>query len=190
MFTIRASLALVALALAAASSAQLITNGNFETDAYPTNGVVQLSKLTGWSILSTGDIAGCGAGYFGQTSQEIDLSGFGDGAGSGIFQTFATVPNAKYTLSLDVFTGTNVGSVKVMVGSDVLSPGLAGTVLTNSTFTFTAASQSTTLTLTNTGGSVSQVDNVSVTPVNPAPEPSALAALGLGAMAVLRRRKR
>ena len=185
MLFLRASLLLASLATISFAAANLLKNGDFETDRYAAGTPVELNagtgSLTGWTVIT--EVAGIGVGYNGNTTQEIDLSGFGDGVGQGISQSFATTSGVKYALGLDVY-GT---AVNVLVNGTTVASGLSGNVRTPYAFTFTATGATTTLSLLSGGGNVDHVDNVVV---NPTPEPAALAALGGGALGLLRRRRR
>lgn len=174
-------------AIPLASAQNLIVNGDFETDHYANGSPVELSgvssTLTGWTIIN--EVAGIGVGYNGNASQEIDLSGFGDTPGRGISQSFATTTGATYYLNLDVYGS----AVDVLVDGVPLATNLAGATRTPYAFTFNAAGPSTLLTLLSGVGSVDHVDNVSVT-AQAVPEPASVAAMGFGALALLRRRRK
>ena len=180
---------LVVLAVAGSASANLVTNGGFEADAYNMGGYNVPATVTGWTQI--GQVAGIGKGYLSSPSQEIDLSGVTDDAsGTGLYQDLMTVAGQKYSLSLNVYTGGNLGhsgGVDVKIGDAALATNLQGYDRTAQTLSFTATGATTRLTLASNHGNVSHVDNVNVQAV---PEPASMAALGLGALGLLKRRRK
>ncbi len=199
-FVARIAFAASALVLPFAAQASLVINGTFEANALSggsTNYAVGSTGLTGWNVVgpSGRNVTLTGNGYLGQQTQQLDLSGTSDKAGSGIEQTLATQIGKKYTVSFDVYTGGTQynGGVDFMVNGTSFGSNLQGNEAGNTTkrysFEFTATGASTIKFLTYTNGLVSHIDNVSVVASNPVPEPASLAVLGLGALGFFRRRK-
>jgi len=185
------------VALTAVSSANLVVNGDFQAASYPTNGFTSpLGSLSGWTILSVGNVAGIGVGYLGAPSQEIDVSGTADRANSGISQTLSTLPGYLYEVKFDIYTGfgrNQTGGVDASFGSTALGTNLQGQNSGNGrktyTFTVAAGSNSDAIKFTNANtGRVAHVDNVSVTQV--VPEPATIAGMSMFLLALARKRKK
>lgn len=173
-------LPLAAVLATSAQAANLIVNGDFETDSY--SGAVQLTTLTGWNINGVGNVAGLQAGYLGAPTQQIDLSGYYDGnAGSGINQTVSTAAAGSYAVNFDVFT-PYAGTVTFKLNNSVIATGLS-TGSYSYTFTGTGADN---VEFISDFGNTTHLDNVSVEAV---PEPISMLTLGAGALALLRRRR-
>lgn len=186
------------------SQAFLVVNGDFESDSYPASGHVTLtpsSTLTGWTILSRGNVAGIGLGYAGggmqaAPSQEIDLSGVFDKPGTlngpGISQKIATFAGGVYAVSFDVYTfSTNNslrGGVDFYWNGGLVQANIQDVGNTRTRYTFSnlvATGSATEIMFVSTNGKVSHIDNVEAVP-----EPATMALLGLAAAAVARRRAR
>ncbi len=181
---------LAVLSIGASASANLVRNGDFEANPYGLGGHVVPATITGWTQIPGAVVAGIGTTYLGAPSQEIDLSGYvDDTSGTGIYQDLATVAGRRYTLSLDVFTGGNVGytgGVDVRLNDNaLLATNLQGFDRTNYQFSFVATDATTRLFLTSNHGNVSHVDNVNVAAV---PGPAAFATFGVS-LVRMRRRK-
>ena len=174
----------------ASAQANLVVNGDFETDSYPGGTAVNLAagsgSLTGWTVI--GNAAGLGVGFNGNPTQELDLSGFEDRPNTGISQALNTTAGAPYTLTFNVYTNGS-SSVDLFLDGNPLETQITGGRSDVKTFSFNAASTTTELTFLSHGGNVSHVDNVSVTSATPVPEPASLVALSAGGVALLRRRK-
>ena len=196
-------LALSALmAFAVSSQANFVVNGDFEADVYA-NGTAlyPLTSLTGWTILSTGNVAGIGlnynpvAGFQAAPSQELDLSGsfdnFGNASGPGISQQVAHNLPGPLTLSFDIYTfstgGSLAGGVDVYWEGTLLAAGLqdTGNARTNFTYSVLATTGTSELKFVSSNGFVSHVDNVSVVP-----EPATITLLAAAAALAARRKKR
>lgn len=175
------------LGLTCLSGANLIVNGDFESDPYPPGGFVQLASLTGWTIDPIGDVDGLGAGYLGDLSQAIDLSGTWDGSGSGISQTVSDVDGALYSVSFDVIIPI-YGAINFSMDGTVVASNLTGPWGTGTRYTYGFVGAGTdTLDFTSDYGNTTHLDNVDVEPV---PEPASLGFLGLTVLGALLRRTR
>jgi len=185
------------VALTAVSSANLVVNGDFQSGSYPNNNFTSpLGSLSGWTILGVGNVAGIGQGYLNAPSQEIDLSGTADQAGSGISQTLSTLPGYFYEISFDVYTGFGAnqnGGVNATFGATALGTDLKGQNSGNGrktyTFNVAAGTNADAITFINANtGKVAHVDNVSVTQV--VPEPATIAGMSMFLLALARKRKK
>ena len=178
-----------------ANAQNLVTNGNFEsgTGALGANSwatFTTATPLTGWTVLPTGNVIVVGQGstftwLTPSPSKEMDLSGVADTIGSGIKQTLATVAGQTYDLKLDVYSVT--GSIEINAGSSTWTRTNVSTRSLGEIFTFTANSTSTDISFISRAGIWNHIDNVSV--VAAVPEPATMAALGLGVVGLIRRKR-
>ena len=182
---------LALLALAAASSAQnLVQNPGFETGNL--NGWTGTGGLT--STAATGDYAASLA----VSNDRVN----GPGSLKFLRQTAPIVPGSyQVSFWLSASSGSGLSTFGASLdSSSLLDLSLSGpsasfdyrkysflTTITSASPTIVFEASVPTTSATSTWTATYRVDDVSVTPV---PEPSALAALGLGALALLRRRAR
>ena len=200
MFRSIFGLALLAIPFAA-NAANLVVNGDFEANTVVSstwdNYYVGSTGLTGWDVVgASGDnVSLTAAGYLGQPTQQLDVSGDTDHAGSGIEQVLSTVAGQSYTLTFDAYTGgtqytglylAQIDGATVLSGITGDESSFTGGIVSYS-YSFVASGATTKVGFINIDPYVSQVDNVSVEAV---PEPMTMAVLGLGAAAMLRRRNR
>ncbi len=175
-----ASLAFVGIG--ALGFSDLVVNGDFEADLYADGTAPTIATLTGWAIGSTGNVHGVGTGYLSSDSDQLDVSGYADVAGSGISQTLTTLIGTTYTLSFQLYVPLS-GSIEVKNNGSALATGLASSGLYSYSFVGTGSD---TIEFVNLGtGNTTHLDDVSVEAV---PEPATLAVLAIGLAAARRRR--
>ncbi len=158
----------------AASAQNIVQNPGFETGA-----------TAPWTVVNggVGDEAhtGSNAAYLG-----FPLSG----TPSSLSQSLATVPGTAYSVSFWLRGRQGGNSFSASFGDTVLvsSTNLPPFEYTQFTYAATATASTTVLRFDFLDRlNACRIDDVSVTPV---PEPASMAALGLGALGLLRRRKR
>ncbi len=192
MNTLLRSASLLALATAAlsASAQNLVVNPGFETGTF--SGYTTTPAAHG----SFAFVSGAGPNAAPHSGTYAAVFGAVGGLPDTISQTLATVPGLSYTVSYYLRNSSpNAGNASLQsftasFGGVSQTTGVATSTYSLQTFTAIATSSSTTLSL---GGydpkDFYNLDDISVV-ANPAPEPSALAALGLGAVVLVKRRKR
>jgi hypothetical protein len=211
------SLALVVSGvLASPASANLLTNGSFETTTNfvgNADNTMVLSPgsiaMTGWTI-SSNDLAWIGpANPFGLSASNgsyfLDLTSYSDsGIYGGVTQDIATVLGDSYSLTFDLGGSTLYGvpdSLTACAGA-TCSPFLVTSTGTNDwvteTLNFTGTGNPMAISLTGlAGANYIGLDNISitdlaVTPLTGVPEPLTMSIFGAGLIgtAALRRRKK
>ena len=166
--------ALVAALVPAASAQNLVNNPGFET-----------GDFTGWTQVG-GDVL-----RDDPHSGTFEAS-FSTASGA-LAQTLNTTPNTNYTVGFFLRnSGSIAGSFQVLLGTSVLTnltinPGAYQEFTYNATTSALPGASVLTFQFADPGTTL-HLDDVSV--VQAVPEPASLAALGLGALAVLKRRKR
>ena len=185
------TLALAAAALGA--HANLLTNGSFEDTTLPSSGYVQSQSIPGWTA-TTGLVEVGRASNYGVTGQtgnnvlELDSN-----ANSVVTQTLSLgagtyLFNFDYAKRAGTTDETNAFDV-LWNGSVVTAITPTSTAFSTATFRLSGVTGTNTLSFQAKGTSDAlggMIDNVNV---QPTPEPATMAALGLGILGLLRRRK-
>jgi len=185
-------LALVALGVVCGSLAfgqELLTNPGFEANTFSTG-----TAPTGWTVIESGGISD----YFSATTpvydgaQSLALGAFGTPfEDDSFYQNIATTVGQQYTFSLWMYGDGTPGEVTMTFAGTVLyqtEPTIGS--WTQQSFTVTATSTTSQVMI---GGDNSPaynyVDDASFQAVA-APEPASMAALGIGVLALIRRKRR
>jgi hypothetical protein len=197
------------------ASANLLTNGSFESGAFVNQGnqtmvlPVGSSTMTDWTVVAD-QLAWINAGNpWGLSAQDgnffLDFTAYPTGAPfGGVTQTIATMPGEQYELSFYLGSYTQRwGGPPVSIQASAAGTSQTFSVTTTSTAStwtpfsmlFTASSPSTAVSLVGTAGfQYIGLDNVSVTGLGPpaVPEPGSFALIGagLGALLLTVRRRR
>jgi hypothetical protein len=210
--------AIAAIGFSISASANLITNGSFETPTVPagsfSNFLSGSSAITGWTVFGpavsivSGSFGGGGFSFPAQDGiQWLDLTGPTSGPAEGVEQTVTTTFGQTYDLSFYVgnVSGGVFGTtstVGVLINGSLVATkknSTPGTTLNWELFTvpFTAASASTLIGFENLdpiGDDSNGLDNISLVlaPANAVPEPDILVLIGtaLAGIGWARRRRR
>ncbi len=198
-----------AATMVASAQANLISNGGFEATAIAANSWVGVNAsniatyVPGWGFIGpeNHNIALTGAGYLGQSTQEVDVSGGSDTVPSGLFQTISTTINQAYQVSFQIYTGGGIGysggvnfdlydgalyGTGIASGSNLQGNPVSGNAgLKTYTYNFVATSTQATVAFTMFSQPVSHVDNVQV---NAVPEPFTMS-LGIASAGLFLRRR-
>jgi hypothetical protein len=207
---IKSCAVLSSILVVAVSQAAGFTNGSFETNVFDHSGNAAWNTLqdgstdiSSWVVNSPDDGRGVDlsfddAGWDVKSASDghymIDLNN------AGISQTFDTIVGQQYVVSVDV-ANLNWGSpqelaaLKIAAGLDSVTFTAPDSYFQDAQYstaelTFTAVSSSTTLSLSSSnanGAWGAIVDNVQVEAV---PEPISMTVLGVGALGLLRRRRK
>jgi|SRR5579871_5826743 len=176
----------LAAAFATGAFAQnLVNNPGFET-----------GDLTGWTVNHAGGFSGVGTspGSPHSGSYSLYLGATSSGDAEDISQSITTVTGAQYLVSFWAYDeyGANdpAAGLNVTFGGNSVFGGIPNpSTYAQYSGTFTATGTSTTLDVNGWETSAYiNVDDISVTRVQ-TPEPASMAVLGLGALALIRRRR-
>lgn len=185
------------IAWAPLSMANLVVNGDFEGLAF-TGYTVSSQGLPGWTVVGNNATDQVfvfpPTPGFGPQTDALDLSGFTDLSGQGVEQSVATLAGETYRLTFDYWAGrlfgpSLPGSIDVFVnGTQIVDELSSGDDLLPRTYTYDFVASGPTLLRFLTGDvlTANDIDNVSVLRI---PEPSTLGLLGLGVLALLRKRR-
>jgi len=190
----RHRLAAVAACLAsgAATAANIVPNGSFESGAFANTTCNYMllepgdSSLTGWTVANQSIAWGRSTcdGFTGSDGQSfVDLSAFGANSPNGTLeQLLGTTTGVQYDFAID----RQGGAVTVTLGGTplTLTSGALVGGWTRYTSSFTATSNSTLLAIQNAapGNPVVFIDNVQLSTVVPVPAAGWLLVAGLGAL--------
>ena len=197
---LRVALLIAVVGTGGAASANLVTNGSFETIAIANNSYLTVTpgnaatNLPGWTITGTSVdiVSGPDTWPAYDGNQSVDIAGT-PGPG-GIQQTIATTAGDWYLIEFalgDNYQGSGDKSVDFKVGN--YSENIAGAIgqgnwlLVSRYVQADSAASLLEFSTTNSGFYGGLVDAVTVTAV---PEPATMTVLGLGVAALLRRRRR
>jgi len=198
--------------LSVQANANLIDNGSFElgdfnnTDSDPRPEIMLvtpgMSNIPGWTVAGSNGVhwIDYGPGNTTDGRYALDLQGENPPGFSSIETTFSTHSGQSYVLDFDAFTGNNVNSANVSVGS-LLDQSFTGggpavvppfiDSFTHYTYDFIAIDSTSTLLfrVVNSDGFGPVIDNVVVTAV-PEPQAYLLVASSIAFFAVNRLRRR
>lgn len=186
---------LTAALLATSAQAQTVFSDDFEA-----NGLALNATPAGWTITNGGTVDIVGPGLYGElcagSGKCIDLDGSTSLAGV-LSRSVNLTAGTTYTLSFDIAgnrrnAGTETGTVQL--GTSTLNYSLTNsdTSYQAMSLTFTpSTSGSYSLSFANAGGDNygAILDNVTLTAAVPEPTSAALLLLGLGSVALLKRRR-
>lgn len=200
---IAAALITLSALISAPASANLLTNGSFESGSFVNQSggymavPVGSGTITGWEVIDNQPAWAQSITSEGLTSQEgsyfLDLTGFGNVTpNAGVRQSFSTVAGQTYDVSFWLGGYAPFGPTVVLTATAgattqtfTLNPGNANTWVQHQ-FSFVATGSSSTLSLRSIqqgNNYYTGLDNVSVTAAVPEPETYALMLAGLALVA-------
>ena len=181
----------VASSAFAAPAVELVRDGDFELAA-PGAASPSVSIYTAGQSFDGGlwRVSSSGSGLVGiDTGNEFVIGGQKSVFlfSGGIVQTLTTVPGQRYAIAFDAYASADAAPTFVSFGGTSLTVAVP-TTLTRFTLSALATSTSTPLSFSVPDFQL-ELDNVSVQAVQSVPEPTASAALALGVLPLLRRRR-